>query len=396
MYQIWYIYASFRTIGELKAVSKNKQIGSSLAILITISIFFLLGKDSSTYTASIAENNSAPSTQVEPTTTSEEPHLKTDTSTVETSKEQLAKDNDITANKTEVGKVELMPEDKTKPATPNSFDALIAQLRVEPEFIEGYSRSLFRHWVDESGNGCDTRQEVLIGESLTPVTISSGCAISGGSWFSNFDGITTTEASRLDIDHFVPLSEAWRSGAHAWSSTIRRSFANDLGYEHSLIAVTASSNRSKGDKDPASWLPSRANYHCEYIYKWVNVKIRWSLSVDSAELDKISSIASSCSIETLRLNPSTNVFSEVKVGPTLQPQIDVTTDESTTCTDQQVDVNYASVEELLRIIHIGDVRAAELIQLRPFTSLDELGRINGIASSRLSDIKSQGIACVGS
>ena len=61
----------------------------------------------------------------------------------------------------------------------------------------------------------------------------------------------------------------------------------------------------------------------------------------------------------------------------------------------QVDVNSAPVEELDRIIHIGQVRAAEMVQLRPFTSLDDLVRINGIGPVRLADIKAQGLACIG-
>jgi hypothetical protein len=298
MYQIWYIYASFRAIEGLMAVSKNKKIGTGAALVIVISIIFSLGQDSSTNTASIAENNSVEKFQVQPTTKTLEPTQplsESDPSSLESPEEPTVKKD----NPAESEQLEVKPDSQAKPVSANSFDALIAQLKVEPEFIGGYDRTLFRHWIDESGNGCDTRQEVLIQESLTPVLISSGCVISGGSWFSNFDGITTTDAASFDIDHFVPLSEAWRSGAHAWSSTTRRSFANDLGYEHSLIAVSASSNRSKGDKDPASWLPPRTSYHCEYIYKWVSIKIRWSLSVDSKELSRIKGIASNCSVEKL-------------------------------------------------------------------------------------------------
>ena len=59
-------------------------------------------------------------------------------------------------------------------------------------------------------------------------------------------------------------------------------------------------------------------------------------------------------------------------------------------------MNSASSEQLELIIHIGPVRAAELIQLRPFSSLDDLVRIKGIGPARLADIKAQGVACIGS
>ena len=65
------------------------------------------------------------------------------------------------------------------------------------------------------------------------------------------------------------------------------------------------------------------------------------------------------------------------------------------CEEGKVDVNSASAEELDLIIHIGPVRAAEAVQLRPFSSLDDLDRINGIGPSRLADIKAEGLACVG-
>jgi hypothetical protein len=75
------------------------------------------------------------------------------------------------------------------------------------------------------------------------------CALTGGEWLSYYDGKTVTDPSRLDIDHMVPLAEAWDSGAAEWTAERREAYANDLGAEHSLVAVTAKSNRSKGDKD---------------------------------------------------------------------------------------------------------------------------------------------------
>ncbi len=36
-----------------------------------------------------------------------------------------------------------------------------------------------------------------------------------------------------------------------------------------------------------------------------------------------------------------------------------------------------------------------MMALRPFSSLDDLERIQGIGPKRLADIKDQGVACVG-
>ncbi|WP_019414767.1 MBL fold metallo-hydrolase [Paenisporosarcina sp. TG20] len=60
-----------------------------------------------------------------------------------------------------------------------------------------------------------------------------------------------------------------------------------------------------------------------------------------------------------------------------------------------ININTASSEELQDIIHFGPARVEELIQLRPFSSIEDLARINGIAAGRLNDIKSQGLACLG-
>ena len=179
------------------------------------------------------------------------------------------------------------------------FEELIAQLKVAEEVSSGYDRNLFNHWIDADKDGCDSRREVLIEESLTPVTVGSGCSLSGGSWFSAYDTRSTTDPSTFDIDHMVPLKEAWDSGAHAWDSKTREAFANDLGFPQSLIAVSASSNRSKSDRDLADWLPTNSEYVCEYIYSWVQVKIRWSLTADSREISALKSNSDDCSVESL-------------------------------------------------------------------------------------------------
>ncbi|MEY4223299.1 MAG: hypothetical protein RIS33_233 [Actinomycetota bacterium] len=178
----------------------------------------------------------------------------------------------------------------TGPTPLQVLDTLV----VAPEDGAGYSRSSFKHWIDEDRDGCDTRREVLIAESLRPVRVGSRCSISGGQWYSVYDGRATTNASSFDIDHVVALKEAWDSGAKAWTAERRQAFANDLNTAFSLIAVSASSNRSKGDRDPAEWLPSRREYWCQYAIEWVGVKATWALSVDPAEKATLARVLSDC------------------------------------------------------------------------------------------------------
>lgn len=62
--------------------------------------------------------------------------------------------------------------------------------------------------------------------------------------------------------------------------------------------------------------------------------------------------------------------------------------------EEKIDINSAPLADLVKIIHVGEARALELISLRPFSSLDDLMKIKGIGQSRLADIKNQGLARV--
>ncbi|WP_051832879.1 hypothetical protein [Streptomyces katrae] len=70
----------------------------------------------------------------------------------------------------------------------------------------GYQRTSFKHWNagDIPVDGCNTRAEVLLSE------VRAACS-RGGVWVSYYDDTTVTDASKLDIDHMVPLAEAWDS-----------------------------------------------------------------------------------------------------------------------------------------------------------------------------------------
>lgn len=155
----------------------------------------------------------------------------------------------------------------------------------------GYSRDKFPHWITQSG-ACNTR-EVVLQRDGTNVQQDSSCAAVSGSWYSEYDGATWTAASDLDIDHMVPLAEAWRSGASSWTTAQRQSFANDLTRPQ-LIAVTDNVNQSKSDKDPGEWLPSRSAYLCTYARAWVHVKHYYDLSVDATEKSALQSVLNNC------------------------------------------------------------------------------------------------------
>lgn len=166
----------------------------------------------------------------------------------------------------------------------------VGHLPGAPETRAGYARDEFRLWTDADRDCRDTRAEVLIKESQTRTT--GRCTVRTGRWASYYDKRVFTTAGSLDIDHLVPLAEAWASGARGWGFARREAYANDLADGRSLVAVSASANRSKSDGDPAEWMPHYGR--CRYLRSWVAVKLRWRLSVDPVERRALSRLSARC------------------------------------------------------------------------------------------------------
>lgn len=171
--------------------------------------------------------------------------------------------------------------------------------------MTGYSRAQFGSaWTDDNDdvlgrNGCDTRNDIL-GRDLTGVTFKIGtrsCAVTSGVLtdpytaaqiqFTRGESTSTT----VQIDHVVPLGDAWQTGAQILSARARVDFAND---PLELLAVAGPANDAKGDADAATWLPPNKAYRCAYVARQVAVKARYGLWVTSAEHDAIARILSAC------------------------------------------------------------------------------------------------------
>jgi Protein of unknown function (DUF1524) len=164
---------------------------------------------------------------------------------------------------------------------PTQTKQALEELTVAPwGSMAHYSRDRFPHWVSQ-GHGCDTRDVVLQKQGQSVVTTPE-CGVTSGTWFSAYDGKTVSDPHSVDIDHMVPLANAWRTGASQWTDDKRSEFANDLTRPQ-LLAVTLSSNRSKGDQDPSQWKPPREAFWCTYAEDWVAVKSYWRLTVTAEE-----------------------------------------------------------------------------------------------------------------
>ncbi|MDT0269654.1 HNH endonuclease family protein [Streptomyces sp. DSM 44915] len=177
----------------------------------------------------------------------------------------------------------------------------IDRLEVAEEDRTGYDRDreFGSGWTDADRDGCHTRAEVLLEEAVTPPTVTGRCTLSGGTWYSWYDDQTVTAT---DIDHLVPLAEAWDSGARDWTREQRVAYANYLDDPRHLEAVSQRSNRQKGDKDVAEWLPIESA-QCRYLTYWVPVKLAWGLSVDPVELTALTTLAADCPNDPISYTP---------------------------------------------------------------------------------------------
>lgn len=187
------------------------------------------------------------------------------------------------------------------------------ELAIAADFEGGYERALFKLWIDADFDGCNTREEVLIEEAIIKPKIGKSCTLTGGTWLSPYDGVKTTRASSLDIDHLVPLSEAWRSGAWSWTFEQRQAFANDVDDPRALVAVSLGQNRSKGDKDPAQWLPPKGI--CTYVADWISVKARYQLSVDPLEATFLATKMKQCKSSVVTVVFNKKIVKKVSPTP---------------------------------------------------------------------------------
>lgn len=165
---------------------------------------------------------------------------------------------------------------------------MLNNLQISEDCKIKYSRKDYKHWIKQERGGYDTRQKVLIEESLIMPTIKpSAKKVESGRWYGSYTDRLFDDPKDLDIDHLVPLGEAHRSGACYWNKERKKQYANHLQHKEELIAVSKGANREKGQKDPSKWLPKNQDYVCEYIFDWLIIKTRWGLWIDSEEKESI-------------------------------------------------------------------------------------------------------------
>jgi hypothetical protein len=119
---------------------------------------------------------------------------------------------------------------------------------------------------------------------------SNGCSIDRGLWHERYTGSDMRSAADLQIDHLVPLRAAYYAGAYRWSAPMRCNYANFIGNDFHLLAVSGHENMSKGDRGPEEYLPPDENELCHYVSSWMKVKVIWELGTTRGELAAIKAV----------------------------------------------------------------------------------------------------------
>ena len=243
-----------------------------------------------------------------------------------------------------------------------------------------YVRSLYGGWSDDDGDCQDTREEVLIAESLVEVDLdATGCKVIAGKWLDPYTGSVFTDPGELDVDHFIPLAEVHRSGAATWDNVRRHAFANNLRQSGALIAVSSAANRSKGDRDPAGWLPPNVAYRCKYVEDWVAYKAAWQLTMDADESRAVAEFLNACLTDAEA--PVSPAPGEVDGYPSIQPS-------------QCADINAADATTLRSVDGMSARRVNRLLNhIRdngPIKALTEVTAIRGIDLDIMHSLRSAG------
>ena len=187
-------------------------------------------------------------------------------------------------------------------STSTAVAAVTPRVKLTPLVIAPASHTnTYRRTADFGGwlevRGCqDTRATLLIRTSTVKVTFTSSkrCTVKTGHWTDPWSGVTTTVAHNFDIDHTVPLANAWAHGASSWTKARRVAYANDLTDANHLVPIALSENRSKGDRGPESWKPPSHGAWCKYATVWDRIKAKWHLSATAAEWSALVAMAKTC------------------------------------------------------------------------------------------------------
>lgn len=158
--------------------------------------------------------------------------------------------------------------------------------------VDAFVPGAFSGWEPVADTPCDTEQLVLVSTGIG-VKTTGRCKPVSGEWLSWFDGKAVFDPADAEVEHLVPLRNAWASGASAWPADKRASFANTFT-EPELAVMTTELSLDRRDRGPELWKPPVRAAWCRYAASWVVVKAAWGLSVSTAERAALGAMLQPC------------------------------------------------------------------------------------------------------
>jgi hypothetical protein len=176
--------------------------------------------------------------------------------------------------------------------------------------IPRYNRlALFGGWInDDPASSCyDTRAKALLRDMTSdaqPTVIQGTCTIATAHWLDPYTGADFRQARSVQIDHVVPLKNAYLSGAYAWQNSRRCHYANYLKNNYHLLTVSGHENMAKGDSGPENYMPPNEAFSCAYLNIWMKIKLIWDLKVtpdEEATIERLL-VAKNCTINHIQMD----------------------------------------------------------------------------------------------
>lgn len=159
--------------------------------------------------------------------------------------------------------------------------------------VDKYNRlQHFGAWQYQNSNTrcSQTRIAVLVRQADPRGPIEQNpktCRVTTGVWHEPYTGQDVFDATELQIDHVVPLKNAYYLGGYRWRAALRCHYANYMGNLFHLLAVNGHENMAKGDRSPERYMPPSTAFHCTYLNIWMKIKTIWDLAVTVPEINSI-------------------------------------------------------------------------------------------------------------
>lgn len=183
--------------------------------------------------------------------------------------------------------------------------------------IENYDRKMqFGRWInDPNDDTCfNTRAKVLLRDSDKEVVFkdTNHCIVDSGTWNDPYTGKVFSATTDIQIDHVVPLKNAYMSGAYKWDFRSRCLYANYMGAEFHLLSVNGAENMKKGDKGPDRYMPPNKAHTCSYLKNWLTIKFMWGLKMTTSEAASIGQLIKDnhCNLANFRITTRELLFQQ--------------------------------------------------------------------------------------